>query len=148
MSTGSHSNEERVSVKEDYIKSSPRFFRLIERSFLAAFAALIILAASVPAPLQEPADPAHVPNPVKSGWFLLWIQELVSYDKNLIHLVIAAGLLLLFLPWLVRGDKRHARWFERDLRLLHGVAALAVLWILALTIVAAFFRGQNWAFVF
>ena len=43
-------------------------------------AVLLLLAALVPAPLETPADPAHAPNPAKSAWFLLWIQELVSYS--------------------------------------------------------------------
>ena len=43
------------------------------------------LALFVPAPLQGPADPSRVPNPVKSAWFLLWTQELVSWSKELVH---------------------------------------------------------------
>ena len=62
-------------MKTGFVKSSPHFFRLISRSFWLLIVSLLIAAAFIPAPLQTAADPALTPNPVKSAWFLLWIQE-------------------------------------------------------------------------
>ena len=136
-------------MKHGYVKSSPRFFRLI-RLAMPAFAILVLcLALFIPAPLQEQATIARVPNPVKSAWFLLWIQELVSHSKYLINLVIllAGGFLLLpWLPWLTPA--RHAEWLPRDQRSVTVFALLTFCAIVALTVVAIFFRGVNWAFVF
>ncbi|MBM4130742.1 hypothetical protein FJ250_06905, partial [bacterium] len=61
----------------DKIPSSPRFFRLIRRGLLVIAVFLLAAAWLVPAPLETVADPMRAPNPAKSAWFLLWIQELV-----------------------------------------------------------------------
>ncbi len=108
--------------------------------FIAAVGAL---AAFFPAPLQEPADIGKVPNPAKSAWFLLWIQELVSYSRHLIYAVVLLAVFFLLLPY--------TRWGERDdgaERSRRPVAALSIAvfsLIVVLTIIAFLFRGRNWA---
>ncbi len=131
-----------------YVRSSPYFFRRIRIAMTLLVSALLILAAFIPAPLQEPANVGRVPNPVKSAWFLLWIQELVSYSKYLIYAVLALAAACILLPWLTRGgSEAHAAWLKRD-RLPVSVAVLsAFAAICALTVIAMFFRGENWAFV-
>lgn len=135
-------------MKRGYVKSSPHFFRLIKISLAVAVVALLVLAALIPAPLQEQADIARVPNPVKSAWFLLWIQELVSYSKYLIYLVLALAGAFFLLPWLGRGEPQpKACWLAAE-RLPVSIAALAVCAaVLALTAVAMFLRGANWQLV-
>lgn len=130
-----------------YVKSSPHFFRLIKASMAVAAAFLLALAALVPAPLQEQANMAQVPNPVKSAWFLLWIQELVSYSKYLIYAVLLSGLLLLLLPWLSPQAPEKGAWFPRERRKTAACSLLVFLTVIALTVVAMFFRGANWQFV-
>lgn len=133
---------------KDFVKSSPHFFRLIGFATVAAVAGLLVLAWLFPAPLQEPANPGVVPNPVKSAWFLLWIQELVSYSALMIYPVVAGALFFLFLPWLPFITPAHrATWFPRDQRLVSGATVALVLAMVVLTVVAAFFRGENWSFV-
>lgn len=136
-------------MKNGYVKSSPRFFRLIVRSYMACVAGLLLLAALFPAPLQEAANPARTPNPAKSAWFLLWIQELVSWSRVMIYPVVVLALLFVLLPWL-SGTKRldRAEWFPRHqwpvtLATIIGMAALVVL-----TVVALLFRGANWSLLF
>jgi hypothetical protein len=132
-----------------YLKSSPHFFRLIKVSAAMLVLLLLLLAALLPAPLQEPANIARVPNPVKSAWFLLWIQELVSYSKYLINAVLVGAAALVLLPWLAAGEggSEHAVWLGKGQRVV-GVAALAVFAaVLLLTAVGLYFRGENWAFV-
>lgn len=132
-------------MKRGYVKSSPHFFRPVKISMLLLVAALAGLAWLIPAPLQEQADIARVPNPVKSAWFLLWIQELVSYSKYLIYLVLALTPLFLFLPWLATGTPAaKASWFPREHRLVAMVALALGAAVLALTVVAMFLRGPNW----
>jgi hypothetical protein len=134
---------ERESTGSEYVPSSPVFFRLIRRSMALFVAAICALAAVFPAPLQEPADLGKVPNPAKSAWFLLWIQELVSYSARLVHVVVLLALLFFALPY--------TRWGARDAgpgRSRWPVAALSVavfLAIVVLTIIAFFFRGKDWA---
>ena len=130
-----------------HIPSSPRFFRMVERSMLAGLVVLLALAALVPAPLEAPADPAHPPNPAKSAWFLLWIQELVSYDTLAVYLVLLLAAGLVALPWLPLRTPTQAVWFGRQHRAAAVAALLVGLAVLALTIVGLWFRGPNWHLV-
>ena len=131
-----------------YVKSSPCFFRLIKIAMALTLAVVLVLAALIPAPLQEPANIARVPNPVKSAWFLLWIQELVSYSKYLIYAVLALAGCFILLPWLPRtAPAEHAAWLHKDRLPVSIVSLLAVVAIVALTVVAMFFRGKNWEFI-
>jgi len=134
-------------MKHGFVKSSPIFFKLINRSMFAAVVSLMLLAALLPAPLQEQANPAVTPNPAKSAWFLLWIQELVSWSHLMIYpVVLLAGLFLLF-PWLPAGTRIHrACWFPRELRSVTAITVILVIAISVLTVVAFFFRGINWSF--
>ncbi|QWV97332.1 cytochrome B6 [Geomonas nitrogeniifigens] len=135
-------------MKRGYLKSSPHFFRLIKIALAVTVVAVMLLAALVPAPLQEQANLARVPNPVKSAWFLLWIQELVSYSKYLIYLVLALAACFLALPWLSRSaPPQHACWFPRESRGITRAALLACVLVLSLTLLAMFCRGANWQFV-
>jgi hypothetical protein len=113
-------------MKRGYVKTSPYFFRLIKIAMAVMLLTLLVLAALVPAPLQEQADIARVPNPVKSAWFLLWIQELVSYSKYQIYLVLVLAACFLGLPWLSPGAPvEQASWFARK-RQAVSFAALAL----------------------
>lgn len=125
------------------------FFRLVKAALALFTLAVLLLAAFIPAPLQEQAALARVPNPVKSAWFLLWIQELVSYSKYLINLVGLLAICFFLLPWLpcVRSADR-ASWMPPDQRCVNVFALLSFVAIVALTIVAMFFRGANWALQF
>ena len=136
-------------MKNGFVKSSPHFFRLISRSMYALSAALLLLAALVPAPLQEQADPAVTPNPAKSAWFLLWIQELVSWSRLMIYPVLLLVVLFLLLPWLPVGTRIHqAGWFPRELRAVSTVTLILAAAVVLLTVTAMFFRGGNWSLVF
>lgn len=130
-----------------YLKSSPHFFRLIRRSFWGCVALLLVLAALIPAPLQEPAQLAIVPNPVKSAWFLLWIQELVSYRVWLIYPLLLTGLVFTALPWLQRAAPETAVWFGPRHRLIALTVLALFLGIVLLTVIGLFFRGENWVLV-
>jgi hypothetical protein len=127
-----------------YVKSSPHFFRPVGRSMLLGIGALLVLAALVPAPLETPADPAHAPNPAKSAWFLLWIQELVSYSTLAIYVAVALAVFLVALPWLPVPKLEHARWLPREHGWLAGAVVLAALLVLVLTVVGLCFRGPDW----
>ncbi|NVO00679.1 MAG: cytochrome B6 [Geobacteraceae bacterium] len=136
-------------MKSGFVKSSNHFLPLVKRAALIFTLLLLAAALFIPAPLKEAADRGLTPNPSKSAWFLLWIQELVSWSNQLIWLVIAISTLLIFLPWLPGQTKTaHASWFPRNSIIVQGVALLATLFILALTVIAMFMRGANWSFVF
>ena len=136
-------------MKDGFVKTSPHFFRLISRSMLLLVGLLLVGGAMIPAPLRVAADPALTPNPVKSAWFLLWVQELVSWSRLMIWPVIALAALFLFLPWLPGTVHLHqARWFPREQRMINLLTSASVVSILLLTAVALYLRGPNWSFVF
>ncbi len=136
-------------MKNGFVKSSPVFFRLIVLSMYTCVVSLLLFAALIPAPLQEQANPAVTPNPAKSAWFLLWIQELVSWSHLMIYPVILLAGLFLLLPWLPVGTHLHrASWFPRELKSVSAITIILVAAIVALTVVALFFRGANWSLVY
>lgn len=130
-----------------YVQSSPRFFRPVGRSMLLCIAVLLVLATIVPAPLETPADPAHAPNPAKSAWFLLWIQELVSYSTLAIYVAVALAALLVALPWLPLPKLEHARWLPREHRRVAVAVLAAAGFVLVLTVVGLYLRGPDWRLV-
>lgn len=130
-----------------FVKSSPYFFSLIRRSFWLAVVVLLLAAALIPAPLQEPARLAVVPNPAKSAWFLLWIQELVSYRVWLIYPLLLGMVVFAGLPWLPFRAPEQAVWFGRRHRLIAVLVLVACCGIMLLTLVGLMFRGENWALV-
>jgi hypothetical protein len=130
-----------------YVKSSPHFFRPVGRSLLLAVAALLVLAILVPAPLETPADPAHAPNPAKSAWFLLWIQELVSYSTLAIYVAVLLAAFLVALPWLPLARLEHARWLPREHRWVGLAVITAAVYVLVLTVVGLTLRGPDWRLV-
>lgn len=134
--------------KQDFVKSSPHFFRLIYGALLLFLVLALCGGVLIPAPLLGPADPGNPPNPAKSAWFLLWIQELVSYGTVLIYPALATGLLFLLLPWLpLHRHAWRASWLPRG-QMAVNILTLAVFsLIIFLTCVAAFFRGPQWSFV-
>ncbi len=134
-------------MNKDYVPSAPHLLRLVTRSLIASVALLVALAAFVPAPLKSAADPANPPNPAKSAWFLLWIQELVSHGTGWMYLVLALAAAFVALPWLRRGRAEHAAWFPNGERIVAVVALALAIGILALTVVGLYFRGEQWRLV-
>lgn len=111
---------------------------------LATVVVLLVAAALVPAPLEIAADPLHPPNPAKSAWFLLWIQELVSHGTAWIYVVLVLATVLVGLPWLRKSEAEYAAWFQRGERVVATMVLVLALAVLGLTIVGLFMRGANW----
>jgi hypothetical protein len=130
-----------------YVKSSPHFFRPVGRAMLLGIAVLLVLAALFPAPLETPADPAHPPNPAKSAWFLIWIQELVGHTTLAVYVAVALAALLVALPWLPVRKLDHARWLPREHRPLAMAVLASAALVLALTVVGLVLRGPDWRLV-
>jgi len=133
---------------KDYIPTSPFLFRIIKRAMVLLVGALLLLAVIVPAPLQDPGNLEKSPNPVKAAWFFLWIQELASYSTQMIYIIMLLGICFFLLPYLPGiSESEQARWLPKDQQWVNIVTVFIFLCILALTVVAMFFRGANWGFV-
>jgi quinol-cytochrome oxidoreductase complex cytochrome b subunit len=130
-----------------YVSSTPRLFRLVTLGFVWCVAVLLAAAIFVPAPLELAADPGHAPNPAKSAWFLLWIQELVSYSTSAIYLALFLVAMFVALPWMPVPELERATWFPREHRSLAILVLAACAFVIALTLVGLFMRGPDWRFV-
>jgi hypothetical protein len=120
------------------------------REFLAALACLLVLAwlgLLLDAPLDVPADPDFTPNPAKAPWYFLGFQELLLYfDPWLAGVVIPFFIIagLIMVPLLdnnLHGEGRYA-FRPRIWATLPFTAGL--LFLVLLTVMAAWFRGSNW----
>jgi len=133
---------------KDFLPSSPYLFRIIKIAMALLLGILLLLAMVIPAPLNEPANITQTPNPAKAAWFFLWIQELVSYSTHLIYIIMLVGLCFFLLPYLPGiSEAKQAKWLPKDQQWVNAVTLFTFLGILVLTIIAMFFRGENWAFV-
>jgi hypothetical protein len=109
---------------------------------------LLLLAMVIPAPLNEPANITQTPNPAKAAWFFLWVQELASYSKYLVYMMMLIGLFFLLLPFQPGiSEAKQAKWLPKDQQWINTVTLIIFFGISALTMIAMFFRGENWAFV-
>lgn len=129
------------------VPASPHFFVPVKRALYGGLAVLFVLAMLFPAPLENPADASRPPNPAKSAWFLLWIQELVAWRTTAIYAAVLLAALLVALPWLRTAAVPRARWFDQEQRPVWIAALLAFAFVVVLTVVAMFFRGSDWCFV-
>ncbi|MCD8554162.1 cytochrome b N-terminal domain-containing protein [Seleniivibrio sp.] len=124
--------------------------QLVSFSLVVSFAAVIaaiVLSLIFKSPLELPADAATPPNPAKSAWFLLWIQEVVSWRASLFNAVAVVFVLCYFLPLFSRVHADRAVWFSGNDRRIWLSVLLLTLFIVALTIIAVYFRGANWELV-
>jgi len=105
----------------------------------------------LPAPLQEPANPAVTPNPAKAPWYFLGLQEMLVfadawYAGVVVPVLIILGLMAI--PYL-DPNPHGSGYYTIDQRpLAVKIFLLGFLWLWILPIlVGTFFRGPNWAFL-
>ena len=111
------------------------------------FAAVLILSIVLGSPLEIPANPFRPPNPVKSAWFLLWIQETVSWNASFFNLIPLLFIFYWFLPKISKRKSEY-KYFARDDKKIWLSTFILVLFIITLTIVGYYFRGENWQLKF
>lgn len=134
-------------IDKDYVKSDPLFFKMITYSGIGVTTLIFISALFFEAPLDIKADMNTPPNPAKASWFLIWIQEIVSYSAYMIYIVIALLAYYCFLPYIYKkSTPQYAIWFDKSFRLVQIITLLSFLFIVSLTIIAILFRGKNWEF--
>ena len=133
---------------KDFLPSSPYLFRIVKIAMVLLVGILLLLAMVVPAPLNEPANITQTPNPAKAAWFFLWVQELASYSKYFVYMIIFIGLFFLLLPFLPGiSEAKQAKWLPKDQQWVNTFTLIIFFGVSALTMIAMFFRGRNWVFV-
>jgi quinol-cytochrome oxidoreductase complex cytochrome b subunit len=137
------------NVPDNSVFSWPNL--LIAELFVLVLTVAVILTLSLlfNAPLEEPVNVMHPPNPAKAPWYFLGLQEMVSYSAfwGGIGVPTIFVLLLLAVPYIDRGKAGIGRWFARERLLANTIFITLVLLNIMFIIVGTFFRGPNWAMV-
>lgn len=107
----------------------------------------ILLSFYLNAPLEEPANPAHTPNPSRAPWYFLGLQEMLVYFDPwfagvLLPTLIIVGLMAI--PYIDSNSRGVGGYFYKERRFAFAVFTFGFgLWFL-LIIFGVFFRGPNW----
>jgi quinol-cytochrome oxidoreductase complex cytochrome b subunit len=137
------------NAPERSVFSWPRLFTAELFVFVLTLAAIMVVSLLFNAPLEEPVNVMHPPNPAKAPWYFLGLQEMVSYSAfwGGVGIPGLEVLLLLFVPFIDRGTAGTGRWFARE-RLLGNTLFLTFSIInVILIVIGTLFRGPNWGFV-
>src|SRR5512142_849227 len=116
--------------------------------FFVTLAVLSIVALLFAAPLEEPANPLHPPNPAKAPWYFLGLQEMVSYSAFWGGIGIPGLMvgLLFLVPYMDRNPQGVGKWFAKERRLANTIFLTMVILNVIFFIICTFFRGPNWEF--
>ena len=136
-------------IPDNTVFSWPNLFLAELFTFVVTLSAVLVLSLLFNAPLEEPVNALHPPNPAKAPWYFLGLQEMVSYSAfwGGIGVPTIFVLLLLAAPYLDRGPGGVGKWFARERLLANTIFITFVVANIIFVIIGTFFRGANWAFV-
>ena len=137
------------NVPDRSVFSWPNLFMAELVIFLITVAGVLTVSLLFNAPLEEPVNVMHPPNPAKAPWYFLGLQEQVSYSAfwGGVGIPSAEVLLLLLVPYIDRKVAGVGRWFARERLLANSLFLTFVVVNVILIIIGTFFRGPNWEFV-
>ena len=137
------------NVPDDSVYAWPSLLMAELFVLVLTVSAILVLSLFFNAPLEEPVNVMHPPNPAKAPWYFLGLQEMVSYSAfwgGIGVPGIMVGLLLL-VPYLDRSTHGVGRWFARERLLANTIFVTMVVLNVIFIIIGTFFRGPNWTFV-
>lgn len=137
------------NVPDNSVYSWPNLLLAELFVFILTILGILVVSYFFNAPLEEPVNVLHPPNPAKAPWYFLGLQEMVSYSAfwGGVGIPGIEVLILLALPYFDRGKKGIGVWFSRERLLANTLFATFVVVNIILIIIGTFFRGQNWEFV-
>jgi quinol-cytochrome oxidoreductase complex cytochrome b subunit len=117
--------------------------------FILTVSAILVVSLAFHAPLEQPVNVMHPPNPAKAPWYFLGLQEMVSYSAfwggiGIPGLMVA---LLALVPYIDRTPHGVGRWFARERLLANTIFLTLVTLNVIFIIIGTFFRGPNWTLV-
>ena len=136
-------------IPDNTVFSWPNLFLAELFTFVVTLSASLVLSLLFNAPLEEPVNALHPPNPAKAPWYFLGLQEMVSYSAFWGGIGVPGIFVLLLLgtPYMDRSTKGVGKWFSRDRLLANTIFITFVVANIIFVIIGTFFRGANWAFV-
>ncbi|MBK9315446.1 MAG: cytochrome b N-terminal domain-containing protein [Acidobacteria bacterium] len=137
------------NVPDQSVFSWPNLFMAELFVFVLTLAGVLIVSLFFNAPLEEPVNVTHPPNPAKAPWYFLGLQELVSYSAfwGGVGIPTLEVLILLLVPYFDRSTKGVGQWFAKERLLANTLFLIFVIVNIGLIIIGTFFRGPNWEFV-
>lgn len=137
------------NVPDRSVFAWPNLFMAELVVFLITVAGVLLVSLLFNAPLEEPVNIMHPPNPAKAPWYFLGLQEQVSYSAfwGGVGIPGIEVLLLLLVPYIDRKVAGVGRWFARERLLANFLFLTFVVVNVILIIIGTFFRGPNWEFV-
>ena len=129
--------------------SWPNLFQAELLVFVISVAAILVVSLFFNAPLEEPVNVMHPPNPAKAPWYFLGLQEQVSYSAfwGGVGVPTIEVLLLLLVPYIDRKQLGVGKWFSRQRFLANTLFMTFAVINVVLVVIGTFFRGANWEFV-
>ena len=136
-------------LTERTVFSWPNLFQAELLVFVITVAGILVTSLLFNAPLEEPVNVMHPPNPAKAPWYFLGLQEMVSYSAfwGGVGIPTIEVLLLLLVPYIDRKIVGVGKWFARERLLANTLFLTFAILNLILMIIGTFFRGANWEFV-
>ena len=154
---GGLANGDAADDEADVVQAIPPIVLRIAVVSMATLLAVTLLAAFIPSPLLDPANPLATPNPAKAPWYFLWLQEIVA-DTTVrigslrvngaliggVLLPLVLAVMLTVWPWIDRSPAGLAGVaFPRARRTQIAVFLLIAFGITALTVIGLM-RGPSW----
>lgn len=142
--------DEQYDAPNDKVLVWPDLVYIEFISLILCSAFLLIWSISLPAPIEEPANPTESPNPAKAPWYFLGLQEmLVYFDPWMAGVVLPMLIIvgLMAIPYLdnERSGSGYYSFKNRKLSIGLFMFGWLVLWNM-LIIVGTILRGPNWNF--
>ena len=137
------------NVPDDSVYAWPNLLLAELFVFVLTVSLILLVSLAFNAPLEEPVNVMHPPNPAKAPWYFLGLQEMVSYSAFWGGIGVPGLMvgLLLIVPYIDRGTKGVGRWFAKERLLANTIFLTLVILNVIFIIIGTFFRGPNWAFV-
>jgi len=137
------------NVPENTVSAWPHLLMAELLVFVLTIAVLLVVSLLFHAPLEEPVNVMHPPNPAKAPWYFLGLQELVSYSAfwGGVGIPGIEVLLLILAPYLERKPGGTGRWFAKERLLPNTLFVTFAVVNIILIIIGTLFRGPNWEFV-
>jgi len=137
------------NVPDDSVYSWPNLLMAELFVFVLTVSLVLVVSLLFNAPLEQPVNVMHTPNPAKAPWYFLGLQEMVSYSAfwggiGIPGLMVA---LLFLVPYIDRTPHGVGRWFSRERLLANTIFLTMVTLNIIFIIIGTFFRGPNWTFV-
>lgn len=137
------------NVPDNSVFSWPNLLTAELFVFILTVAAILVLSLCFQAPLEEPVNVSHPPNPAKAPWYFLGLQELVSYSAfwggvGIPGIEVA---ILFLVPFLDRKPGGVGRWFAKERMLPNTLFMTFAILNVIFVVVGTVFRGPNWEFV-